>query len=208
VTAEIILRFMHVLFSFNTANKQSVNTTQDIPTVNNISSPYNTRCGDGLFIASIDSCNTWHSPVRQSQASEVSQVDIYVAEVYMSHCTKAICGLTNGTFKTGHYTADGHQRPPRHIPLTVRNDDGNDDDPKHRYQYSKTDTSYSGCRLEEHLPSLKLFVGLLCVSRQMLGWYLRPTICSRCCDLSKIYSPANDSVLSIPAACNRAASVT
>jgi hypothetical protein len=45
----------------------------------------------------------------------------------VSHYTKAIRGLTNGTFKTGHYTGDGHQHPPRHSLPTVCNDDGNDD---------------------------------------------------------------------------------
>ena len=40
------------------------------------------------------------------------QVHKYVTAVYVSYCTKAICGLTNGTSRTGHYTADGHQHPP------------------------------------------------------------------------------------------------
>jgi hypothetical protein len=176
---------MHVLFSLSKTNKQSV------PTVNNISSPCNTRCGDGLFIASIDSCNAWHSPVRQSQDS-IFRRFINVLRKCMCHM-KAICGLTNGTFKTGHYTADGHQHPPKHIPLTVRNDDGNDDDDyysKHRFQYGNTHTSYSRCRLGERLSSLKLIMVLLRLSRQILGWYLRPTTCSGCCDHSKIYSPS------------------
>lgn len=43
---------------------------------------------------------------------EFSQVHKYVTAVYVSYCTKAICGLTNGTFRQGHYTADGHQHPP------------------------------------------------------------------------------------------------
>jgi hypothetical protein len=85
VTAEIISRrFVHVLFSFSKTNKQSVNTTQDMPTVKNIGSPYNTRCGDGLFITSIDSCNTWHSPIRQSQASSFRRL-IDMLRQYMCH---------------------------------------------------------------------------------------------------------------------------
>lgn len=79
---------------------------------------------------------------------EFSQVDKYVTEVYVSYYTKAICWLSNGTLNTGHYTADGHQHTPKHIPLTVCNDDN---DSKHRFQYGKTHTSYSGCRLEERL---------------------------------------------------------
>ena len=90
VTAEItVRRFTYVRFAFSKTNKQSVNTTQYIPTVKNISSPYNTRCGDGLFIASIDSCNTWHSPVRQSQASSFRRL-INMSRQYMYHIIRRI----------------------------------------------------------------------------------------------------------------------
>ena len=85
VTAEIILRrFMHVPFSFSKTNKQSVNTTLDISTVKNISSPYNTRCGGGLFIASIDSCNTW-----QSQAASFRRF-INMSRQYMCHTVRRL----------------------------------------------------------------------------------------------------------------------
>ena len=191
VTADIILRrFMLVLFSFSKNNKPSVNTTQDIPTVKNISNPYNTHCGDVLFIASIDSCNIWHSPVRQYQASSFCRL-INMLRKYMCYIVRRLSADSKGTFKTGHYTADGHQHLPRHIPLTVCNDDANEDDDnsKHRFQYGKNDTSYSGCGLEERLSLLKFFVGLLFVSTQTLGWSLRPTVCSGC-DHSTIYSPS------------------